>query len=283
MASLSVAITVSGVTACSHAARDPVANELEHAEHVPGGSSRGQIVGREIESLGQGLVVDVEPVVAGPVPGDFDRGVVGERREPDDLEQTRNPRAVLEHELVGARIDLPDDHGVARLDVREKCVQHAARALHVLAGPERLLEAREHPDDPATRETVDDLLHPRLEHPDERLPGVDVLGACLEREPLVSEPPERLEDQRRLADPGLADEQHGPGSSRRERTDERVDGPDPAADERRRRPFARIDDATELTEEVDVDDRGLPLLEGGPQGCLRRGVRAVDQLADERL
>ena len=159
-------------------------------------------MGREIESLRQGLVVDVEPVVAGPVPGDFDRGVVGQRREPDDLEQARNPRAVLEHELVGARIDLPDDHGVARLDVREKCVQHAARALHVLAGPERLLEAREHPDDPATREAVDDLLHPRLEHPDERLAGVDVLGACLEREPLVSEPPERLAISVDLPTPG---------------------------------------------------------------------------------
>ena len=58
-----------------------------------------------------------------------------------------------------------------------------------------------------------------------------------------------------LPTPGSPTSSTDRGRARRERTDECVDGRDPAADERRRRPFAGIDDATELTEEVDVDDR----------------------------
>ena len=39
----------------------------------------------------------------------------------------------------------------------------------------------------------------------------------------------------------------------------------------------------ELTEEVDVDRRRLPLLERGPERSLRRDIGPVDQLPDERL
>ena len=65
----------------------------------------------------------------------------------------------------------------------------------------------------------------RFEHPDERLAGVHVRGACLEREALVAEPPQRLDDQRRLADPGLADDEDGSRPGCVERADECVHAP----------------------------------------------------------
>ena len=46
---------------------------------------------------------------------------------------------------------------------------------------------------------------------------------------------------------------------------------------------ARVDDAPERAEEVDIDRRRPPLLECGPERGLRRDVGPVDQLADERL
>ena len=190
---------------------------------------------------------------------------------------------MLQHELVGAGVDLADDDGVPGLDMGEECVQHAARALHVLTRPERLLEVREHPDDRTLGEAVDDLLHPRFEHPDERLARVDVGRAGLEREPVVAEPPERLDDQRRLADPRVADDEDRARPRRGQGADERVHGRDPAADERCRRPVVRIDETPELAEEVDVDRRRLPLLERGPERGPGRDVGSVDQLADERL
>ncbi len=133
-------------------------------------------------------------------------------------------------------------------------------------------KAREDPDDRPLRDAVDDLLHPRFEHPDERLSGVDVVRAGLEREPFVSEPSERLDDQRRLADTRLADDQDRPG-----RDEERA--PTSASTAAIRLPTsvaggrcARIDDTPERAEEVDVDRRRLPLLERGPERSPRRDV-----------
>jgi phosphate starvation-inducible protein PhoH and related proteins len=100
---------------------------------------------------------------------------------------------------------------------------------------------------------------------------------------VVAEPPQRLEDERRLADAGVANDENRPRPGRAERAHEGGHRRDPAADQRRRRPLDRVDDASELAEEVDVDRRRLPLLERRPEHGPRRDVGAVDQLADERL
>ena len=104
-------------------------------------------MGCEVERLREGLVVDVQVVLVRPAPRDRDRVRAGCGRKPDHLEQPRDSWAVLKHELVRSGVDLADHDGVARLDVGEERVEHAARALHVLAGPERLLDGREDPDD----------------------------------------------------------------------------------------------------------------------------------------
>jgi hypothetical protein len=116
----------------------------------------------------------------------------------------------------------------------------------VLARPERLLEAGEDPRDGAPREAADDLLHARLEHPDVRLARVHVGCARLEGEPLAAEALERLEDERGLADPRLADEQDRARRGRRERAGDGVDGEGAGPGERRGRARVELDDAPEL-------------------------------------
>ena len=59
-----------------------------------------------------------------------------------------------------------------------------------------------------TRSTISCTLASSI--PMNACPGVHVVRARLEREPLVAEPPERLDDQRRLADAWLADDQDRP-------------------------------------------------------------------------
>jgi hypothetical protein len=89
-------------------------------------------MGGKIERLRQRLVVDVQLLPGGPVPRDLDRVRAGGGLHPDHLEQPRDPRPVLQHELVCAWVDLADDDGVTGLEVGEERIQHAARALHVL-------------------------------------------------------------------------------------------------------------------------------------------------------
>ena len=144
----------------------------------------------------------------------------------------------------------------------EECVQDAARALDVLSRPERLLEVREHPDDRPLREAVDDLLHPRFEHPDERLARVHVCRACLEAN--------RSLPSRRSAST-INSSCRRPGRRRRGRERGRTPRarrrvrPPPRSGCRRASPEAASPDrhAARLTEEVDVDRRRLPLLERG--------------------
>ena len=140
---------VAGGDRARDAPRDSVADELEHTcEASPGAAAAGQIVGCEVERLREGLASTLQVVLVAPQP----RATATSR--PRRLRaQARPPRTaarlvgVLEDELVRSGVDLADHDGVARLDVGEERVEHAARALHVLAGPERLFDGREDPDD----------------------------------------------------------------------------------------------------------------------------------------
>ena len=163
---------------------------------------------REIERFGERVVVDLELVLRRPAARHLERVGIGDRRQAHDLEEPRDPRPLLDDELVRERVDLADDDRVTRFDEGEQRVEDPTRVLHVLAGPERLLKAREDPRDLAPRGPADDLLHALLEHADEGLAGVHVRRARLECEPPALEPANRLEDQRRLARPRVADEQH---------------------------------------------------------------------------
>ena len=106
-----------------HASLDAVPDELEDAQDVARRRRRRQVVRCEVERFGQRVVVDLEPVAARPVARHFDRVLRDHRRQPDHLEQPRQPRPVLEQELVRAGVDLADDDRVAGLHVREQPIQ----------------------------------------------------------------------------------------------------------------------------------------------------------------
>ena len=190
---------------------------------------------------------------------------------------------MLQQQLVRPGVDLADDDRLARLDVRQQGVEQAPWARLVLARPQRLLEAREDPGDAAPPQPRDDLLHAPLEHPDVHLAGVHLRRAGAEREPVLAELPQRLEDQRALADSRLADEQHRAPAGVGERADERLHRGGAAADEDRRRAVGDVHDPAEVAEELDVDGRGLPLLERRGERGAGLDVGCLDQLADERL
>ena len=238
---------------------------------------------REIERFGERVVVHLELVLRRPAARHLERVAIGDRRQAHDLEEPRDPRPLLDDELVRERVDLADDDRVARLDEGEQRVEDPARALHVLAGPERFLEAREDPDDLAPRGPADDVLHALFEHADERLAGVHVRGTRLECEPPAFEPANRFEDQRRLARARVADEQHRAWLRRVERGRDGVDRDRPGADDRGRRLFVRLEHAAELLEEGDVDEGATPLLHRGLEGGSRLLAPGTEDLVDDRL
>ena len=165
-------------------------------------------MGGEVECLRKGLIVHLELVVLGPVARDGEGVGFHDRREADHLEEPRHTRTVPDDELVGERIDLTDDHRLARLDVRKERVENTARAL-------RAARTRAPPRSSGRSTRLggarggDDVLHAPLEHADVDLAGDHVGCGRLERESAV-EASQRLDDQRRLSRAGLADEQHGP-------------------------------------------------------------------------
>ena len=185
-------------------------------------------------------------------------------------------------ELVGERVDLTDDHRLAGLDVGKERVENTARALRVLPGPERLLEAREDPHDGAVREAADDLLHAPLEHADVDLAGDHVGCVRLEREPAV-EASQCLDDQRRLSRAGLPDEQHGPRRLGGQGGDDRVDRDRTGADDRPGRVLDRVDDPPELAEERGVQRAAPPLVDRRFERRSRRFAGRGENLVEERL
>ena len=284
VASLSVAITVSGsiAVATPRAMRSRTSSSTRRT--FPGDGRRRQIVGGEVERLRQRLVVDVELVVGAQsrAISIASAPVAGASLTTSNSRAIRGP--VLQHELVGAGVDLADDDGVPGLDMGEECVQHAARALHVLAAtrapprssgrPRRSAAGRGGRRSPApalraSRRTPG----PRSRRP--RRPGTRTGRRRAAGAPRRSASSCRRPARRRAGPSGAATRRGRRRARRRPRSGCRRALPEAGRPDRRAR--------AERAEEVDVDRRRLPLLERGPERGPGRDVGSVDQLADERL
>ena len=172
-----------------------------------------------------------------------------DRREADHLEEPRHTRTVPDDELVGERIDLTDDHRLARLDVRKERVENTARALPCCPDQERLLEARKIHDWAVRGVQRCPACAPRACR---CRPGGDHVGCGrLEREPAVER--RGLDDQRRLSRaPGSPTSSTDRGGSADKAATIVSTAIAREADDRPGRVLDRVDDPPELAEERGV-------------------------------
>ena len=82
-------------------ARDALEHELQQAQQVPRRGRSRQVVRRQVERLGERVVVDVDAVVPRPGSRDRERVLIRHRCQPDHLEDPRHPLPALGQQLVG--------------------------------------------------------------------------------------------------------------------------------------------------------------------------------------
>ena len=261
-----------------HAPLDAVPDELEDAQDVARRGRRRQVVGGEVERLGQRVLVDLDPW-----PPAQSRATsiasCGSSAPARPLRTAAPPRPVLEQELVRAGSTSPTTISVAGLDVREQRVEEALRALRVLAGPERLLEAGEEPCDPPPPERERSRGRGPRASPMYIWPAFTSAAPAWNANPR-RRAPERLDDQRRLADARspTSSTERGREAARAAATASTAAAA--RADERRRGVVLGVHDPPERAEEADVDRLRPPLLERRGEGGAR--LRACRRSAPAR-
>ena len=140
-----------------------------------------------------------------------------QRSHTQDREGARDRWTLRDDSLPAAWRDLRQHHQLARLDGADHGIEQAVGVAAVLAGPQRLVEVRQHPDVPATGELGDEVADTRVQLTHVRRAGVQRRGGSLEDERRVDHAGERRADEHRLADAVLADQCQRPSRRLRQR------------------------------------------------------------------
>ena len=187
------------------------------------------------------------------------RGLLVERPDPDDLEGSRDSRPFGEQALERRRVDLADDGQLAALDRRQHRVEHPHGAPRVLAGVQRLAEAREEPHHGVTAEPPGEVLDASLQLADVDGARADLRRRSLERDQLRRQPLERSAKKRCLADAVLADEEERAPRLALQRVDDDLhELAAPAGKEGLWVVVRALKDAADVAQELEIDRAPAP-------------------------
>ena len=272
-------------------ARDLAAALLEHLgaggrdqpQRVAGSGDARQELLRELVRLGQRVLRRARAaLVRGQrVTHDRDRLALAQRADAHDVERARDARAGREQLLELGRPHLAHEADLAVLDVGQQRVQETLRALIVRARVERLVQLRHDPDDAAVAHALDQVQRPALHLPGVDRAGVDARRRGLEDDDAAPGAVERRAQERALADAVVADDQERARRVVLERLAHLLDQLGPVAHEQRLGPVVRrLPERADAAQEIRVDDRVAPGLEGLLEALAEARVLLADELRD---